>query len=108
MTRKYILVDRVPVEVDLFAWAQWFETAREERMVDATKLPGKVNVSTVFVGIDHNFSGNGPPLIFETMIFGGPHDGYLDRCSTWAQAVTMHRSMCALARLGMTQPAGQE
>lgn len=29
-----------------------------------------VNVSTVFLAIDHAF-GDGPPVLYETMIFGG-------------------------------------
>lgn len=28
-------------------------------------------ISTVWLGLDHNFSGKGPPLIFETMVFKG-------------------------------------
>jgi hypothetical protein len=27
-------------------------------------------VSTVFLGLDHNFGMNGPPILFETMVFG--------------------------------------
>ena len=34
-----------------------------------------VFISTVFLGIDHNFNLEGPPLLFETMIFGGIKDG---------------------------------
>src|ERR1035437_632572 len=34
---------------------------------------GKVNISTIFLHIDHRF-GDGSPLLFETMIFGGEHD----------------------------------
>ena len=50
---------------------------------------GDVSVSTVFLGIDHEFF-NGPPLLFETMVFGGEHDGEQWRCSTWDQALEMH------------------
>jgi hypothetical protein len=42
-------------------------------------------VSTVFLGLNHQFS-EGPPLIFETMIFGGTHDDYMARCTTYKQA----------------------
>jgi hypothetical protein len=53
-------------------------------------------VSTVFLGIDHNF-GNGPPLLFETMVFGGEYDGYCKRYSTWEEAEGGHKTACALA-----------
>lgn len=28
-------------------------------------------VSTVFLGLDHSWTPGGPPLVFETMVFGG-------------------------------------
>lgn len=33
---------------------------------------------------------DGPPILFETMIFGGEHDQYQERCSTWEQARKAH------------------
>jgi hypothetical protein len=53
-------------------------------------------VSTVFLGINHQF-GNGPPLLFETMIFGGQHDGYQQRCSTLEQAKQQHKRAVLVA-----------
>lgn len=90
---KWILDGHSAVPADLMAWAKWFETAN--RTVEKTRN-GNVEVSTVFLGIDHQF-GDGPPLIFETMIFGGPEDQYTDRCSTWDEAVKMHERACAIA-----------
>lgn len=29
------------------------------------------DVSTVWLGVNYNFTGDGPPIIFETMVFGG-------------------------------------
>lgn len=55
-----------------------------------------VTVSTVLLVIDHAF-GHGPPLIFETMIFGGPHDEEQWRYSTRAEALLGHRHACELA-----------
>lgn len=57
-----------------------------------------IQVSTVHLGYDHNWSGgNGPPLIFETMIFGGEHDQYQERYATLAEAKEGHRQACELA-----------
>ena len=48
-------------------WARWFETA--DRRVALTEVSG-IRVSTVFLGLDYRFSGEGPPLLlFETMTF---------------------------------------
>jgi len=48
-----------------------------------------VLISTVFLGIDHNF-GSGAPILFETMVFGGKHNGFQQRYSTWREAVYGH------------------
>lgn len=69
--------------------------AMQNRPHVALTEKGKVSVSTVFLGIDHSFF-EGPPLVFETMIFGGEHDGWQDRCSTWEEAEAMHARACAL------------
>ena len=45
----------------------------EYKVVARTALPGGVWVSTVWLGMDHSFGNSGPPLIFETMVFG-PED----------------------------------
>lgn len=50
---------------------------------------GDVEVSTVFLGLDHSFEGK-KPLLFETMVFGGPNDGIENRYSTWRQAESGH------------------
>ena len=78
-----------PVE-DAYEWAKWFGTA--DRRV-ANDVMGGVRVSTVFLGIDHNHTLSGPPLLFETLVFGGKLDGDMDRCSTWQQAEAMHKRM---------------
>ncbi len=71
VTGKYILVDRMPVpEPDLLKWGRWLESA--DRRVGETIVEG-VRVSTVFLGLDHGW-GEGPPILFETMIFGGEHN----------------------------------
>ncbi|MGI9403000.1 MAG: hypothetical protein ACR2OF_00635 [Hyphomicrobium sp.] len=98
MSDKFILDGKKVVpEPDLTKWSQWYEKAREERIVAKTNV-GDMNVSTVFLGLDHSF-GDGPPLLFETMIFGGPEDQeYQERCSTWEQAEQMHERGVQAAR----------
>jgi hypothetical protein len=63
----------------------------KERIVNQVTLPGEIFISTVFLGLDHRYSGTGPPIVFETMVFGGPNDGYQERCCTWREAKAMHR-----------------
>jgi hypothetical protein len=94
MTQKYKLAGHEPVPCTLMEWAEWFEGGN--RIVEQTDVNPDVRVSTVFFGLDHQF-GDGPPLLFETMIFGGPHDQYQERFSTWDQAESGHRAALKLA-----------
>jgi hypothetical protein len=86
--KYYILKGKVPIVVnDVIEWGKWFEKA--DRHVDKTKITDKIEVSTVFLGLDHAFI-SGTPLLFETMIFGGKHDGYQERYTTWDEAEAGH------------------
>lgn len=88
---KYILRGHTPVPCeDLLQWANWFENA--ERHVAEDRV-GEARVSTVFLGLDHNFGREGPPILFETMVFGGPCDGEQNRYATWDEAAQGHQTM---------------
>lgn len=91
---RWILRDKKPVQVGLGTWAEWFEN-HNNRIIARDQI-GEVVVSTAFIGIYHSFMG-GPPLLFETMIFGGEHDGYQDRYTTWDEAVEGHKKALAVA-----------
>ena len=90
-------------EPDLIRWAEWLEHAGDARRVahdlwiDATGQ--EILVSTVFLGLDHAF-GCGPPVLWETMIFGGPHDQHQDRYTSREAAVAGHATALALAKGG--------
>jgi len=93
--KYYVLYGQSPVECkDLLTWAKWVKTAN--RCVAHDEQDG-VSVSTSFLGLDHCFDGGGPPVLFETMIFGGPHDRDLERYCTWEEAEAGHAEMCAKA-----------
>ena len=94
MSDAYILNGHDAVLTDSETWAKWFGQAN--RTV-ASDFIGDVRVSTVFLGLDHSW-GNGPPLIFETMIFGGPHDQYQERYTTWEQAEAGHAKALAIVK----------
>ena len=56
------------------------------------------DVSTVHLVLDHAFEG--PPLIFETMIFGGLYNEYQWRYSTEDEALAGHERIVAALREG--------
>jgi len=90
---KYILLeDGTPkLEEDVMLWAHWFESS--SRTVERTKLGDEVEVSTVFLGMDHNFGGKGKPVLWETLVFGGPMDGEMDRYTSEEEARAGHQRM---------------
>lgn len=70
------------------AFSDWRLQGIEQRRVAETEV-GDVRISTVFLGVDHGWGG-GPPLLFETMVFGGNYDEYQDRYSSWQDAEEGH------------------
>ena len=70
---RYILSGHDPILCeDLARWAMWMESPH--RLVQDTQLidtaHNRVRVCTAFLGVDVNF-GDGAPILFETVIFGG-------------------------------------
>jgi len=93
MSECFILDGHTAVPADFETWARWFEKA--DQHVAQTDI-AHVKVSTVFMGMNYALDP-GPRQLFETMIFGGPKDGYQERCETWEQAEKMHACAVALA-----------
>jgi len=95
--KKYTLNEKgTPVhEPDLITWARWLVSA--DRKV-ANETIGEAEVSTVFLGTDHNW-GYGPPILWETMVFGGLLDQERYQCSgNREQAEAMHAEIVAKVR----------
>lgn len=93
----YGLDGRTPVRLETGAQqrAEWHRRERsiarddvDPYRVAATELGDGRHVSTVFLGLDHQWLPGGPPLLFETMVF--PECSMCGRCSTWDQAVAQH------------------
>lgn len=90
--------DNPKVEKDIIKWAQWFEANREKRILRQDKL-GNIMVSTVFLGIDHNFFETGRPVLWETMIFGGKDEMYQERYSSRDEALKGHEKALEMIQI---------
>ncbi len=92
----YILRGHEPVMVGLLEWAAWMETGGYLRRVAQTYV-GNRRVSTVFLGLDHNWTEKGPPILFETMAFsaedGNWDDELCERYATWEEAEAGHQAI---------------
>ena len=95
MVRLYILKADIPVEIeDIDEWRTFMDSEDEDgneyRVLGREKV-GESFISTVFLGMDHSKSLNGPPLVFETKIFGGDYDGIMERYHTFNEAMEGHK-----------------
>jgi hypothetical protein len=96
---------------DTLEWGRWMETADRRVCQDYDEGDGEkqIRISTVFLGLDHNFHGN-RPLLYETMVFikddtinpilgralPREMDGTTRRYSTRDEAVIGHQEVCEL------------
>lgn len=87
--------------LEMLEWARLLGERRlgEDRWwkVAHTNLSDDVSISTVWLGLNHNWD-DGPPHIFESMVFGGTLDGETRRYSTWEQAEAGHAELVEKAR----------
>ena len=87
-------------------WGRMYELRIREEMSDdcwwrrRTEIDDEVHVSTVWLGLDHSFGFGGPPLIWETMIFGGPFNDYQWRYPSRPTALDDHERIVRALRAG--------
>ena len=76
------------------------------KIVLRDNIDDKATVSTVWLGLNHNYWNEGPPLIFETMIFAseksdlGKFDSDTYRYATEEEARANHERICEALRAG--------
>jgi hypothetical protein len=104
---KYTLAPdgRTPVPVphdSVLKWAHWMERF-SHRKVALTLLPDGTRISTVFLGIDHNYRATGAPVLWETMVFppagegDAAYDTMMDRYTSYDDAWLGHWHYVKLA-----------
>jgi hypothetical protein len=88
--------DRQGLPIEWREWCRLFALPDVYRRVARTDFPTGTVVSTVWIGLNHNY-GDGPPLIFETMIFteAGGDDLGCWRYATEAEAIEGHERVVA-------------
>jgi len=93
MLKNYVLDENGnPVEeLDGEKWCKFFFCINN-RSLAYTQL-GDTTVSTVFLGMDHRFFGEGPPILWETMIFGGQFNDDCQRYTSKEDALEGHAAM---------------
>lgn len=101
----YILEGKAVLRVGRDTCYRWQEKIGGPKII-AQEDVSSYWVSTVFLTHDHSFD-DGPPIVFETMVFRRDDKGeldmggeYTDRCSTYDEAEAMHKRVCDEVRAG--------
>lgn len=97
-SHNYILNDEGEPQVceDIVKWGRWFQVTHN-RIVGRTDLSNGIRISTVFLGLDHSFN-EGPPVLWETMIFGAKGDEYQERYTSREAAILGHAEALEAAK----------
>lgn len=71
---------------------EWVINREKNKRVELTHV-GNCSVSTVFLGLDHNYSQVGPPIVYETMVFCRDdfQECYARRYATEEESMLGHR-----------------
>ena len=96
--------DRMGNPISMVKWAVlnvslYYKVVKQEDV-------GDFWVSTVWLGINHDFFNLGQPIIFETMIFPRKHkeidydDRYMERYCTEEEAIAGHAKAVEIAKTG--------
>jgi len=88
LTYYYLNEDHTFRPCKITEWSEQFEKINKHVADDV--INGK-KVSTVWLGLNHNFF-HGIPLLFETMVFDeNGRDIYMERYATWDEAESGHK-----------------
>ena len=87
--------------IPMMVWAKLFEN-KNYKIIEQTILQNKKWVSTVWLGLNHNFRPRSKPIIFETMVFSkkfktikkSPKELDIQRYFTLKEAKQGHKEMC--------------
>jgi hypothetical protein len=97
MMSWYILdEENNPIKTDSLSSFKWMEKNKHKKFVKREHI-GDIFISTVFLGLDHSWNSH-LPVLWETMIFGGEHDQYQDRYTSYEDAIKGHEEASLLVK----------
>lgn len=92
---KHYIMDKegnISTTKSLKKWAEFYKLNKIiKQTAILSKTQNSILISTVFLGSDYRFFGEGEPILFETMIFGGKYDHEQQRYCTKNQAIKGHK-----------------
>ena len=83
-----------PIRSTIVDYGKWLQENPEKKAVKQEHI-GDIFISTVFLGLDHAWFSD-IPVLWETMIFGGEHDRYMDRYTSHEDSLEGHQAALTL------------
>jgi hypothetical protein len=84
----YILINNIPIAVsDYRTWSEWMSKNNKDI---AKSTIDDYFISTIFLGINHNFFDEENPILFESMVFEHQEPIGCRRYTTWSEAKQGH------------------
>lgn len=101
--------DGIPITLEQFVSMRPDQSAivvGSTSIMDGAALVRGYDVSTVWLGFDHRYGGEGPPLIFETLVFTDDPEwsGMCARYATEAEAREGHAKMVSMVAAQVVNP----
>jgi hypothetical protein len=94
--------NKKPFPCGIVGFATNFESdnCRTTKKSDFKNGVNVYHISTVFLGVNHNYRGNGKPILWETMVFseGSYYHTNLLRATSHKQAVRFHNRVVNAVR----------
>lgn len=84
---------KTPVAVSDFREVSYMWDSEPDPRRVAYDTRDGICVSTVFLVMDHQFDEDGPPLLWETMVWGLDDDQECERYSSYEEAVAGHKRL---------------
>lgn len=98
MSKFYLLDEnKKPYSVALEESYKLYEDM--EMKITARDYVGDILVSTVFLGMNHNFDRESDtPVLWETMVFKGKYDDYMERYTSHEEALAGHKRILQMVK----------
>lgn len=86
-----------PIRSTIVEYGKQIEENPERKAVKQERIDD-IFISTMLLGLDHAWNSD-IPVLWETMIFGGEHDQYMDRYTSYEDALEGHQQALKLIDL---------
>lgn len=92
-------INNNPIKCEnIYEYLEWHDSLSREhpvctKTIEYTEIKEKnIHISTIFLGLDHSFSKDNKPILWETMVFSNKTDIDMERYSSHDAAIAGHQA----------------